>query len=51
MDFALKIGRLFITYDVGGFIAGISGYAQVVWTPLFGWQVDGAEALAVGRKA
>lgn len=49
MDFALKIGRLFITYDAGGFIAGIRGYAQVAWTPLFGWQADGPTALAVER--
>lgn len=25
MDFALKIGRLFIAYDAGGFIVGWTG--------------------------
>lgn len=51
MDFALKIGRLFISNDAGGFIAGFRGLAQVVWTPTFGWQVDGPEALAAERSA
>ncbi|HEV2509681.1 hypothetical protein [Bosea sp. (in: a-proteobacteria)] len=49
MDLALKFGRLFIAYDAGGFIAGIKGYAQIVWTPMFGWQADGPAALAVER--
>lgn len=46
MDFNLKLGRIFIAYDAGGFIASWRGLAQVVWTPLFGWQADGPKALA-----
>ncbi|WP_164547410.1 MULTISPECIES: hypothetical protein [unclassified Bosea (in: a-proteobacteria)] len=49
MDFTLKIGRLFIAYDAGGLIAGFKGLAQVVWTPMFGWQTDGPVGLAVER--
>jgi hypothetical protein len=50
MDFTLKIGRLYIAYDAGGFVAGFKEFAQVVWTPLFGWQADGPAALTVGRS-
>lgn len=46
MVFNLKLGRIFIAYDAGGFIAGCKGLAQVVWTPMFGWKADGPKALA-----
>lgn len=47
MDFALNLGRLYIAYDAGGFAAGFRGLAQVVWTPMFGWQADGPSGLAL----
>lgn len=50
MDFSLTIGRLFITYDAGGFFAGIKGYAQVAWTPVFGWIADGPKSLAATNE-
>lgn len=50
MDFNIKLGRLFMAYDAGGFTAGCKGLAQVVWTPTFGWEVDGPASLVAEHR-